>query len=199
MQEIIKWAVVASAIVCASAAGAKVLTPGTKTSVELAGRTMSCPIQRYGNKLATIKVQKGDPSEGEAASGDTGIFLYQPMFSKAKPVVQLFIFAHECGHLQIDGGGTELRADVRAAKTGVEQGWLKTEADFQAVCDSWEDAPATSTHPAGETRCAHLKKWMTEYARRKAERDEREQPKVAPAPPKAQEAPAKRWSPWLFF
>lgn len=183
-----------------TAAEAKVLTPGTKTSVEIAGRAMTCPIQRYGNKLATIKTQKNNPNEGEAASGDTAIFLYQPMFGRAKPVVQLFVFAHECGHLQIDGGGTELRADVRAAKTGVDQGWLNTEEDFKAVCDSWEDAPASGEHPAGETRCAHLKKWMTEYQRRKAEADARALPKMEAPAPKVQEPPVKRgWSPWLFF
>lgn len=177
-------------------AQARVLEEGKATSVKIAERTATCKIERTG-KLAKISVIKASYSEGEAASMSTTIFLHKPAFFKAKPVVQLYIFYHECGHTQIDGGGTELRADTWATKFGVEQGWLKTDDDYKAVCASWGDAPAAGEHPSGKTRCAHLKKWMAIYT-------ERQQKAVTPtdlgAPEKPMPEEKKRswWDRWLY-
>lgn len=176
--EIPGWAMLATALSvlltvtiikgCDLADAANVLsTENGKTSVELSGRVVSCPIARYKIPAQIYAAKSSsDTGGGEAASGGTGIWLNYPMLKKTPPVVQWFIFYHECGHLQIDGGGTELRADTWATKFGVEQGWLKTEEDLQHVCDSWEGAPAIGVHPAASTRCAHVKKWMGIYTER---------------------------------
>jgi hypothetical protein len=175
-------------------AHARVLEEGKATSVKIAGRTVQCKIERTG-KLAKISVIKASYSEGEAASMSTTIFLHKPAFFQAKPVVQLYIFYHECGHTQIDGGGTELRADTWATKFGVEQGWLDTEEDYKAVCASWGDAPASPPHPSGKTRCAHLKKWMAIYKERQQiatkpnDLGEPEKPM-----PEAKKSPWRAWS-----
>lgn len=141
-------------------------------TIDIGDRTLRCEISRYDNKLATIHTTNdlSDTGGGEAASGDTQIWLYMPMMKRLSPKVQWFIFQHECGHLQIDGGGTELQADRYAIETGIKEGWLVTDDDYQKVCDSWEGAPAVGEHPSARTRCAQVKKLMDKAAVERAER-----------------------------
>lgn len=150
---------VLAAVLCAAPLAAHAASSKT---VDIGGRTLKCEIPRYDNQLAVIHTTTSHSvtGGGEAASGDTQIWLNTPMMNKLKPVVQWFIFQHECGHLQISGGGTELQADLFAIKTGIREGWLVTDDDYQRVCDSWEGAPAVGEHPSAKTRCAQVKKYM---------------------------------------
>ncbi len=113
-------------------------------SVTLAGRKVSCG-------KADIMVDRELPSEGGA--GDTILILNPVMLNKQPPTVRLFVFSHECGHLHV--GDSELDADCYAVNRGVNEGWLDRKG-LNQVCDSFEGAPETDTHPSAKRRCAAL-------------------------------------------
>ncbi len=108
------------------------------------------------------------PSEGGAAGSDV-ILLNPNMMNKQLKAVRLFVFAHECGHTQPEIGDSELLADKFGVFKGVEEGWLD-QAGVAQVCDSFEDAPATSSHPSGRTRCTANQRWFEEASKNKEER-----------------------------
>jgi hypothetical protein len=118
-------------------------------SVTLAGRKMSCG-------KADIMIDRELPSEGGA--GDTVLILNPNMLNQQPPTVRLFVFTHECGHLSI--GDSELDADCFAVNRGVRDGWLDRQGLAQ-VCDSFEGAPETDTHPSAKRRCKNLDRCFT--------------------------------------
>jgi hypothetical protein len=120
-------------------------TPASN-SIEIAGRTVRC-----GN--VRILTDRHLPSEGAAAPGQ--LILNPRMLSEQPASVRLFVFHHECGHHNV--GESELRADCWAVDRGVRDGWLDTKG-LDAVCQSFEDAPETDTHPSGKRRCRNLDK-----------------------------------------
>jgi hypothetical protein len=67
--------------------------------------------------------------------------------------VRLFVFTHECGHISV--GDSELDADCFAVNRGVGDRWLDRKG-LKEVCDSFEGAPETDTHPSAKRRCANL-------------------------------------------
>ena len=113
-------------------------------SVTLAGRKVSCG-------KADIYVDHDLPSEGGA--GDTVLILNPDMMNQQPPAVRLFVFSHECGH--ISGGDSELDADCFAVNRGVRERWLDRKG-LTEVCDSFEGAPETDSHPSAKRRCANL-------------------------------------------
>lgn len=113
-------------------------------SVTLAGRKMSCG-------KADIMIDRDLPSEGGA--GETVLILNPNMLNKQPPTVRLFVFKHECGHLTV--GDSELSADCYAVGYGVREGWLDRKG-LDEVCDSFEGAPETDSHPSAKRRCANL-------------------------------------------
>src|SRR5262245_7806236 len=134
-------------VFCALVAGASVavlgiLPPTSVTaqradgdSIELAGRMVRCESVR-------IVTDRRLPSEGAAAPG---VLILNPrMMNEQPPIVRLFVFHHECGHHNV--GDSELKADCWAVEHGVRDGWLDQKG-LKEVCDSFEDAPETSSHP----------------------------------------------------
>jgi hypothetical protein len=113
-------------------------------SVTLAGRKMSCG-------KADIMIDHTLPSEGGA--GETILILNPSMLNQQPPTVRLFVFTHECGHISV--GDSELEADCFAVHRGVREGWLNRKG-LRQVCDSFEGAPETATHPSAKRRCAYL-------------------------------------------
>ncbi|MEO8420047.1 MAG: hypothetical protein ABI457_02530 [Hyphomicrobium sp.] len=113
-------------------------------SVTLAGRKVTCG-------KADIYVDRDLPSEGGA--GDTILILNPDMMNQQPPTVRLFVFTHECGHISV--GDSELDADCFAVKRGVSDRWLDRKG-LNEVCDSFEGAPETDTHPSAKRRCANL-------------------------------------------
>jgi hypothetical protein len=113
-------------------------------SVTLAGRKMNCG-------KADIMIDRSLPSEGGA--GETVLILNPNMLNQQPPTVRLFVFTHECGHLTV--GDSELDADCFAVNRGVKDGWLNRNG-LSEVCDSFEGAPETDTHPSAKRRCANL-------------------------------------------
>ena len=110
----------------------------------LAGRKLACG-------KADIYVDRDLPSEGGA--GDTILILNPDMMNQQPPTVRLFVFTHECGHLTV--GDSELDADCFAVNRGVRDRWLDRKG-LKEVCDSFEGAPETDTHPSAKRRCANL-------------------------------------------
>ena len=73
---------------------------------------------------------------------------------KSQPeTVRIFVFKHECGHLTV--GDSELKADCFAVQQGVHEHWLDRKG-LDQVCQSFDGAPETSTHPSAERRCRNL-------------------------------------------
>jgi hypothetical protein len=91
------------------------------------------------------------PSEGGA--GDDFLILNPDMLAQQPKTVRVFVFAHECGHLTV--GDSELAADCFAVNRGVREHWLDRKG-LDQVCDSFEGAPATDTHPSAARRCRNL-------------------------------------------
>lgn len=114
-------------------------------SVTLAGHKLSC------GRNVDIMIDRELPSEGGA--GDTTLILNPVMLNKQPPTVRLFVFNHECGHIHV--GDSELDADCYAVNHGVNEGWLDRKG-LNQVCDSFEGAPETDTHPSAKRRCANL-------------------------------------------
>jgi len=136
------------ALALTSAAAGSVLPAAAQRaandSVQLAGRTVRC-------KDVRIVTDRGLPSEGAEASG---VLILNPDMLNAQPAtVRLFVFHHECGHHNV--GDSELEADCWAVGQGVREGWLDAEGLGQ-ICQSFDDAPETSTHPSGRRRCRNL-------------------------------------------
>jgi hypothetical protein len=115
-----------------------------RDSIQLSGRTVRC-------KSVRIVTDSHLPSEGAAAPGR--LLLNPRLLSEQPPTVRLFVFHHECGHHSV--GASELGADCWAVEQGVRDGWLDAKGLSQ-VCQSFDDAPATPTHPSGRRRCLNL-------------------------------------------
>jgi hypothetical protein len=113
-------------------------------TITLAGRKVQC-------KNVDILLDNELPSEGGAA--DDVLVLNPQMLQRQPKTVRLFVFNHECGHLTV--GDSELKADCYGVHQGVKQGWLDHKG-LQQVCDSFEGAPETDTHPSAKRRCANL-------------------------------------------
>jgi hypothetical protein len=113
-------------------------------SLLIAGRALRCGRNR--NVL-----DRSLPNLGLAAPG---VLVLNPReLGRLSDTVRLFVYHHECGHHKV--GGSELRADCWAVKQGVRDGWLGRTGLAQ-VCHSFGNAPPTSTHPSGASRCANL-------------------------------------------
>ena len=119
-------------------------------ATEVAGRKVYCRDTKvYFSTLI--------PSEGaNETNGINNRIILNPRLLRGQPkVVQWFIFYHECGHNYV--GGNELKADCWAVNFGVKEGWL-TKDSLLPICRSWDDTPATSTHPSARARCRNLNK-----------------------------------------
>lgn len=141
---------IAAAVVCAGLGGpavwpsASVSAQSEKGSYTLAGRKVRCEDVR-------IVLDHSLPSEGGALDGT--LILNPRMLNEQPETVRLFVFHHECGHTKV--GDSELKADCWAVERGVRDGWLDKKGLTQ-VCDSFEGAPETSTHPSAARRCRNL-------------------------------------------
>lgn len=144
-------AALAGAVVCAGVAAYAAL-PASPVSaqrpesdaIELSGRTVRCD-------NVEVVMDRRLPSEGAAVPG--ALILNPRMLNEQPAVVRLFVFHHECGHHHV--GGSELNADCWAVERGVRDGWLD-QRGLKEVCNSFEDAPETSSHPSGRRRCRNL-------------------------------------------
>jgi hypothetical protein len=75
------------------------------------------------------------------------------MLKNQPETVRIFVFKHECGHLTV--GDSELKADCYAVQQGVREHWLDRKG-LDQVCQSFDGAPETDTHPSAARRCRNL-------------------------------------------
>jgi len=135
-------------------------------SITLAGRKVACG-------KADILIDRELPSEGGA--GDTTLILNPEMLKQQPPTVRLFVFSHECGHLSV--GDSELDADCFAVGRGVREHWLDRRG-LDQVCQSFDGAPETESHPSAKRRCTNLDRC---FAKALAEQPPAPIPAKAPA------------------
>jgi hypothetical protein len=70
-----------------------------------------------------------------------------------RPVLQLFVYAHECGHAVV--GSNEVAADCWAIRTGRDQGWFPPQS-FQLLIQMFQGNPGDINHPPGPARIAAM-------------------------------------------
>ncbi len=79
--------------------------------------------------------------------------LIDPSFYGLPVPVQLFVYAHECGHHVV--GLNENAADCWAAKLGRQQGWFtRVTMDFLTMTFQWN--PGDWTHAPGPVRLQNI-------------------------------------------
>ena len=169
-------AALASAVVCAGFATFLALASSPASAqrpeggaIELAGRTVRCA-------NVEVVMDRRLPSEGAAAPG---VLILNPgMLNEQPATVRLFVFHHECGHHHV--GDSELKADCWAVERGVRDGWLN-QRGLKEVCDSFEDAPETSSHPSGRRRCRNHRSMLRHRTCRAA--SDRRNARSLPQPP----------------
>jgi len=155
---------------------APVSTGGSAHAEEWVGRSVTVAGRKLACGKADILIDRELPSEGGA--GDSTLILNPNMLNRLPSTVRLFVFNHECGHLTV--GDSELDADCYAVGHGVRERWLDRKG-LEQVCDSFEGAPETDTHPSAKRRCANLDRC---FAKALAET-----PPIAPIPVPAKMPP----------
>lgn len=116
----------------------KTIAPG---KLKIAGRIMGC-----GRTPTLISNSFWD--YGGATRGL--IILNRKRLKTLPGAVQLYVYAHECGH-QIYGV-SEPRADCYAVKRGRREGWL-SKRGMEQICHFLKDLPGDHVHPPGPVRC----------------------------------------------
>ena len=101
-------------------------------SVEIAGRTAYCEQAKFVQFDNTI------PTEGMASDRPGTIHLNYKRLQGLDPLIQLFVFNHECAHLNLRNGGTESQADCWAVKRGLQEKWL-TKSGINSLCAFYDD------------------------------------------------------------
>jgi hypothetical protein len=115
--------------------------------LRLAGRRMQC------GKRPSIIDPEFDTWAG--AYTDPGFIIVNPIYMEQElPVVQWYIYSHECGHQF--RGFDEDTADAFAIRRGVRQGWLK-DRGMRQICKFISQVPGDSEHPPGPVRCERMK------------------------------------------
>jgi hypothetical protein len=120
-------------------------------SLQIDGRTLKC-----GNVRNAL--DRRLPNLGISVPANRLLVINPMLLARESKTVRLFVFNHECGHHHV--GASELGADCWAVHRGVEEGWLD-KVGLGEVCNSFQGAPATPTHPSGARRCSNLDRCFT--------------------------------------
>jgi len=142
---------VAAAAVCAILGAALSTLPAPAKAEQWIGRSVTLGGHKLNCNNAQIMVDRTLPSEGGA--GDDFVILNPDMLKNQPETVRIFVFKHECGHLTV--GDSELKADCYAVQQGVREHWLDRKG-LDQVCQSFDGAPETDTHPSAARRCRNL-------------------------------------------
>ena len=130
-------------------------------NVAKAGQLGSCPgVDEVEANLNHVS------SSGYYLPGLKLIVLNKTILDRYALPVQKFIFAHECSHSD-PAVLNEDDADCAAAKRGAKEGWLGRSELIQ-VCVHLGHMPADAEHKPVESRCANIRRCMTEPDRQTA-------------------------------
>lgn len=89
----------------------------------------------------------------DVAMARPGIIILSPGIFSLPPVIQVFIYAHECGHHIV--GNSESDADCWAIQTGRNQGWFSAD-DFRWLILYFGRSPGDWTHAPGPQRLQYM-------------------------------------------
>ena len=149
-----------------------------RDSVNFGGKKLQCK-DRSGRPVPLYYGDDGSPGTAFVNERDGSVIEFNPdILAEYSYEVQWFIFYHECGHIHI--GGSELAADKYALGVAHREGWL-TERVASRICDSFHNAPETSSHPSGRRRCRHIFERFNELKNIKSPAPLK---KPAPTPPR---------------
>lgn len=149
-------------------------------SVTLGGRKVHC-------NNAEIMIDRELPSEGGA--GDDFVILNPDMLKSQPETVRIFVFTHECGHLTV--GDSELKADCYAVQQGVRERWLDQKG-LDQVCQSFDGAPETESHPSAARRCRNLDQCYAKALAALPATKSAATATIAPSPSPAKRAPTAK-------
>ncbi len=90
---------------------------------------------------------------GDIAMARPGWIILNPSLFSMPPVLQLFIYAHECGHHVV--GANESAADCWAIRLGRNQGWFRPR-DFNWLIGYFGGNPGDWTHAPGHERVRRM-------------------------------------------
>ncbi|RPJ39587.1 MAG: hypothetical protein EHM35_01975 [Planctomycetaceae bacterium] len=117
--------------------------------------TIAAHAQQCGGAKVVYDSTIDSPGEAWRVPGERPKIILNPaLLSLETETVRRFVFAHECGHIR-NNSSNELAADCWAVRQGKREGWLN-ERNLDEVCASFDDAPASESHPSGRARCANL-------------------------------------------
>lgn len=89
----------------------------------------------------------------DIAMAQPGWIILHPAINSYPPIIQLFFYAHECGHHMV--GINEADADCWAIQVGRDQDWFN-EGDFNMMILFFHNNPGDSTHAPGLFRLEHM-------------------------------------------
>jgi hypothetical protein len=96
-----------------------------------------------------------DPGLDDYAGGFSGFAILNPrLLARVSTPVKLWIYAHECGHL--NGIRDDSKADCFGVQRGRREGWL-TPQGLDQVCAFISGGRADALHPSGPDRCARMR------------------------------------------
>ena len=134
---------------------AKIIAPG---KLVLAGRRMIC-----GRRPTVL-----DPNFVDFGGAYPGFLILNLRKIKRLPrAVQLYVFAHECGH-QFRGTNEEA-VDCFAVKRGRRQGWLSA-AGLKQICKFMGPLAGDTMHATGTVRCQLMRQCYKNAKGRQANR-----------------------------
>jgi hypothetical protein len=137
-------AVCAVVVGVASAYAQQIIQTIPPGSLFIAGRPFAC-----GHRTTFIVQGLGQWAQ---IAPPNGIMLDQSLLIEL-PVVQMFTYAHECGHYQV--GFDELAADCWSATNGKQTGWL-SQADVNWLANYFSQLPSLPSHPSNIVRAQNI-------------------------------------------
>jgi hypothetical protein len=93
------------------------------------------------------------PGLNDIAKAAPGQIILRPDLFDYPPVIQLFVYAHECGHQMV--GANESAADCWAIKIGRNQGWLPPQFTPMLVA-AFGNSQGDWTHAPGPARINNM-------------------------------------------
>lgn len=138
---------------------------GSALAITLAG---SAPAQEIVADLGTLPAVGGTQvfcggartyvaRMGELTVSYPGMILVSQQLFSLPPIVQRFVYAHECAHLML--GSDELAVDAHTVRLGRSQGWLAPQA-LAAVTQYLAGSPGIWSHSPDALRERRMWHWM---------------------------------------